>query len=413
MVDPVDPPEGRRFFADRLGRSGVVHHGATDMALLAPTPLSFGVVVAAIAPGAASAATVVPVSSAESDAAAPIYLRPSVPSTDVDATTGIRSADDGLVLAQGIGAFGSSNSEAQLDVAINGRSAVVAPSQLLANTGQPQTSQMHADADATISAGIASGPVGTSEAADTIRASVEALTGALEILASRFDVPAQQAVADVASTIDGLTNALVAQAGGLAASAGDTLAAIGSSATATLDAAGSQVDALLDQVGGLTGNLVAGLDATVGHVGAAAAAIIDETGATAGQLLGDADKAIVATAGAADAILTGADDIATGLLDDGYVNLAGVDPVGGLATLTDLLNASDGFEIVREGDVAPVFASVAAIPDVIDPVTSTVTLGLDGDDDGLLQTASDTLSPLLGGDKHGLGGLFDGDHDHG
>lgn len=406
MVEPVDPPEDGRPDAERSGRSGVVHHGATDMVLLAPTPLAFGVVAAAIAPGAASAATAMPGSSADAGAAASVHSRTPVPSTDVDATTGIRSADDSLVFAKGISAFGSIHSEAQLDLLIYGRSVVFAPLQLSKPAVAP-TSEAHADA--TISAGIASGPVDTSEAVDAIRVSAEALTGALEVLVSRLDVPAQQAVADVASTIDGLTSALAAQA----ASAGDTLAAIGNSATATLDAAGSQVDALLDQVGGLTGNLVAGLDATVDHVGAAAAAIIDQTGVTAGQLLGDADNAIVATAGASDAMLTDVDDIVTGLVDDGHVDLAGVDPVGGLATLTDLLNASDGFEIVREGEVAPVFASFAAIPDVIDPVTSTVTLGLDGDDDGLLQTASDTLSPLLGGEKHGLGGLFDGDHDHG
>lgn len=413
MVEPADPSDDGRPDADRLGRTSIVHHGAADMALLAPTPLAFGVVAAAIAPGAASAAAAVPVSSADFGAAAPIHSRTPVPSTDVDATTGIRSADDGLVFAKGISAFGSIHSEAQLDLSINGRSVVATPLQPLATPAVAPTLEAYADADATIPAGIASGPIDTSEAVDAIRVSAEALTGALEVLVSRLDVPAQQAVADVASTIDGLTTALVAQAGGLAASTGDTLAAIGNSATVTLDAAGSQVDALLDQVGGLTGNLVAGLDAPVEHVGVAAAAIIDQAGTTAGQLLGDADKAIVATAGAADAIVTDVDDIVTGLVDDGPVNLAGVDPAGGLATLTDLLNASDGFEIVREGDVAPVFASVAAIADVIDPVTSTVTLGLGGDEDGLLQTASDTLSPLLGGDKHGLGGLFDGDHDHG
>ncbi|PCD02444.1 hypothetical protein COC42_13565 [Sphingomonas spermidinifaciens] len=263
--------------------------------------------------------------------------------------------------------------------------------------------------DATALPGVAAPSADTIDVVDAVRTSAEALSGALEMLVSRLDVPTQQAAAEVATTIDGLTNALEAQAGTLAAAANDTVDAIGNTVSATGDAAVSQVDALLDQADGLA----ADLDGHVDRVGDVAAGIIDQAGTAIGQAAGAADQAVATTATSAGAILADVGTVTAAAVQDVQAGLTGADPVGGLATLSGLLEASDSFEIVREGDAAPVFASVAAIPDAIEPIAGTVTADLGTDDGGLLDTASDGLSTLVGGDKHGLGGLFDGDHDHG
>jgi hypothetical protein len=409
MADPADPSEAARPDAERSGRSHVIHHGATDMGLLAPTPLALGVVAAALIPSSANATTSASVSANTGGIAGAAPGSAIHSSSDLDDAAGsVRAVGDGAQ-AGGITGAAPTGPQPQIELAINGHPVAFVPFENGSQVAVQPSPPPNVVGDATAPPGVAAPSADTIDAVDAVRTSAEALTGALEMLVSRLDVPAQQAAAEVATTIDGLTNALEAQTGTLAAAAGDTVDAIGNTVSATVDTAVAQVDALLDQADGLA----ADLDGHIDRVGDIAAAVVDQAGAAIGSAAGGADQVVATAAASAGAILTDIGTVTAAAAQDVQAGLTGADPVAGLATLSGLLEASDSFEIVRDGDAAPVFASVAAIPDAIDPIVGTVTADLGTDDGGLLDTASDGLSTLLGGDKHGLGGLFDGDHDHG
>lgn len=406
MADASEPAQAD---SERSSRSHAIHHGATDMGLLAPTPMALGVVAPTLMPSIANATTPPSLSAEDSGLVAPERGAAFHPSGGVDAASGgVRAAGDDASTG-GITGPTPTVQEAQIGLLINGHSIAFVPFDNGAHVVAQPFPPPGAVDDASALTDVAAPVADTIDAVDAVRTSAKALTGALEMLVSRLDAPAQQAAVDVATTIDGLTNALETQAGTLAATAADTVATVGNTVGTTVETAVSRVDALLEQTDGLA----ADLDEQVDRVDAVVAGIIDQAGAAAGQALGSADQVVATATMSANAILADVGTVLAAGIEDVPAGLTGADPLGGLATLSGLLEASDSFEIVREADAVPVFASVAAIPDVLEPVVGAVTADMGTDDGGLLDTASDILSPITGGTKHGLFGLFDGDHDHG
>lgn len=376
MVDrslPADP--------SRVGRGQPVHSGANDVGLLAPTPLVFGVAGAIALPAAAAA------SSIESEAVA---VAPA--SRDAGDAGGADSSPIAAAVAP-VGPGVSFIQPTHLAVASVGALGESGGAPVV--TGMPFVGGFQPSATVATTAAT-TGDV--SNAVDAVRASADALSGALHDLATRLDDPASSGLIDAANTFSTLGQVMVER----------------------VDSATDQPSALLGEVGELAASggealetVASGADALLGD---AVSTVADTTEAVFSGVADTADAALsLATPVLTETVATVTDTASSAVtaLDDivDVTGLAGVDPVAGIATLTGMVSDAEGFEIVPAGiaGAEAVFASVGDLPDTIDTVVD----ALDpGDDASLLDSAVDIGGGLLG-DHHGLGGLFGGDHDHG
>jgi hypothetical protein len=254
-----------------------------------------------------------------------------------------------------------------------------------------------------------------------VRASADALSGALQELVARLDgskgvAPGDPALQDVAGTLGAVGDAVNASLDGLTTQAGSLLDGVevattelatraGDLLTGTVDALGETVDTGMTQVAETATNLTGSLVDTAGELATGAGDLLADTGDALG---GTIDTSLGQVAQTATTV--------TGSLIDTVTDLTGIggsDPAGGIATLTGMLSEATGFEVVTPDapEAAPIFASVD-LPDAIDAVAGGVNLSPDDADGGLLDNVVEAGTGLLG-DHHGLGGLLDGDHAHG
>jgi hypothetical protein len=444
----------------RSGRGQPVHSGANEIGLLAPTPLAFGIAGAIALPTAASAATSPSAAPSKGDDAGIAFSRGSA-----IAEAPAMPQPSGTLAVSPSSEAGYSATFATNPHAASAEMPGSGPFSTVPTMFGIASAHMVAAAPVTpINAPPSAAPE-VSEVVDAVRASADALTGALQQLVARLESPAPATVEHVATTLDQIEQALgnvatlpllddvSAAATDLTAGAVETVGAL----TGTVDTAlavltersdlllndatnlatdavegvtqtlATTVDAALDGVGQLTGDVLApATDALSGTVAAAVPAVsattatlldgagklsstaLETAATTAGVLAESVAETVAPTIGLAHPVADLVSDLA---------EMGGNDPAGGISTLTDMLANDEGFAILAPDapDTAtPVFASAGDVTEALETIADGVTTVLDPDEGGgLLDTAADAASTLLGGEKHGLGGLFDGDHGHG